>query len=158
MRLVHGARRRRTEGACLSLPLALEWRVLAAMTRHLQAGGLRLQRSNHACRAPTGRASLRVVHGARWRRTEGACSSLPLALRPIRHLQCCLFPKSLRSAPRCEAEADPQGACWSLPLALEWKSCSAAMTRHLQVACVCNGAAMHVEHRLVEQACGCCTV
>ena len=36
LRLLHGPRwRRRTQGACSSLPLALRWRVLAATTRHL---------------------------------------------------------------------------------------------------------------------------
>ena len=33
--LVHGARRRRSQGACSSLPQALEWRALAAVTTHL---------------------------------------------------------------------------------------------------------------------------
>ena len=39
---------------------------------------LPLQRSRHE--APTGRASLRVVHGVRRRQTQGACSCLALAL------------------------------------------------------------------------------
>ena len=34
-RLLHGARRRRSQGACSSLPLALGWRVLTTVTTHL---------------------------------------------------------------------------------------------------------------------------
>ena len=42
-------------------------------THHAGADGLALQRSRHAG-SPTGRASLRLLHVVRWRRTEGACS------------------------------------------------------------------------------------
>ena len=36
LRLLHGARRRRTQGACSSVPLALRWRrMLAARTTYL---------------------------------------------------------------------------------------------------------------------------
>ena len=73
---------RRAGGACSSLPLALRWRVLAARHKAHQASFC-LQvdclciGSRHE--APTGRASLRVLHGAKRRPTQG--SSLPLALR-----------------------------------------------------------------------------
>ena len=71
-------------------PLCL-WRVLATVAIHLQCV---LQRSRHE--APTDGASLRLLHGARRRQTQGACSSLPagtlfgecLKPRPAWHLQC----------------------------------------------------------------------
>ena len=37
LRLLHSASRRRRQGVCSSLPLAVEFRVVAAMTRHLPA-------------------------------------------------------------------------------------------------------------------------
>ena len=52
-------------------------RVLAAQMKHLEVVWL-LHRSRHD-EAPTDRASLRLLHGAR--QTQGACSSLPLAVR-----------------------------------------------------------------------------
>ena len=73
LRLLHGARPRPTQGACSSLPLILECRVLAARTRHLQVVCLH-NASRHA--APTDRASLRLLRGARRRPTQGACESL----------------------------------------------------------------------------------
>ena len=136
MRLLHGARRRPTQGACSSLPLALsggeclppgprtcKW--LAFVTQvdlmklglieqacgcfvmrgagrlkvrprlcRLHSGGECLPPGPHTCNcrwlclcngsrheAPTDRASLSLLHGARQRPTQGACSSLPLALR-----------------------------------------------------------------------------
>ena len=77
-RLFHGARRRPTQGACSSLSMAL-------------SGGECLPPGPRTCRwlclcigsrheAPTDRASLRLLHVARRRPTQGACSSLPLAL------------------------------------------------------------------------------
>ena len=100
--LLAGARRRPTQGACFALPLALSggeclppgprtcrWLCLCIGSRHEEA--------------PTDRASLRLLHGARRRPTQGACSSLPLALR-------------------C-------GEC--LPLE--------PGSMHMQVVCLCNG-------------------
>ena len=46
---------------------------------HVQAN-VPLQRSRHD-EAPNDRASVRLLHGARRRRTHGACSSLAVALR-----------------------------------------------------------------------------
>ena len=63
---------------CSSLPLTLGWGVLAAKTRHFAGVCLRLQRSRYE--APTDQASLQLLHVARRRRTQGACSSLRLAL------------------------------------------------------------------------------
>ena len=54
-------------------------RVLAAQMKHLEMVWP-LYRSRHD-EAPTDGASLRLLHGGRWRQTQGACSSLPLAVR-----------------------------------------------------------------------------
>ena len=78
LRLLHGARRRRTQGACSSLPLALGCKVLAAAaTRHQQVVGFATET---AIKLRLIESSLRLLHGVRPRRTQGACSSLPLAL------------------------------------------------------------------------------
>ena len=79
--MVRGGGGLQVEGVCSSLSLALWWRVRAAtMIVHAPTGVVPLQRSRHEA-PPTASASLRLLHGARWRRrTQGACSSLPLAL------------------------------------------------------------------------------
>ena len=74
-RLLDGARRWRMQGACLSLPPALVQRVLATTTSHLPFGE---HRSRHG--APTHQASLRLLHGVRRWRMQGACLSLPPVL------------------------------------------------------------------------------
>ena len=81
LHLLHGARRWRTQGACSSLSFGT--RVESAC-RHDQALA-RVCRcvvcdDGAAINAPTDRASLHLLHGARRWRTQGACSSLPLAL------------------------------------------------------------------------------
>ena len=60
------------------LPVALGWRVLAAPRASTcrYRGSLHLHRSRY--RALTGRASLHLLHGARWRRTLDSCSSFQL--------------------------------------------------------------------------------
>ena len=76
LQLLHGAWRKRTQGACSSLPLALWWRrVLVARTTHLEHLQVAspLQREA-AMKPPTDRASLRLLlHGARRRLSQGAC-------------------------------------------------------------------------------------
>ena len=69
LRLLHGARQWWTQGACLFLPLALWWRVLAARTKlmHLQMVWL-LQRGRPKTSIDI--ASLLLLHGYRWRQTE----------------------------------------------------------------------------------------
>ena len=61
LQLLYSPRWWRMQGACSSLPPALMRRVLATTTRHLQFG---LHWSSHG--APTARASLRLLYGARW--------------------------------------------------------------------------------------------
>ena len=61
-RLLLGARRMRTQSPCSSLPLALEWRVLAAATRHVH--WFAIVRWNRY-KARTDRARLRLLHGAK---------------------------------------------------------------------------------------------
>ena len=123
LRLLHGARRRPTQGACLSLPLALRWRVLAASSHARVCGLVFCDGSRHD--APTDRASLRLLHGARRRPTQGACLSLPLALQ---------------------------------------RRVLAATTRHhARGTCKANGGlplqrAAGIKLRLIQQACGCFTV
>ena len=86
LRLVLGARRRPSRGACSSLPLALDrWRVLAAK-HQAPARGLLLQRKPPMKLRLNQQASLRLVLGARRRLTQGACSSLPLAIDRCRVL------------------------------------------------------------------------
>ena len=139
LRVLHGARRRRRQrpqGACSSLPLAREWRVIASPTRDLQQDSaclLSLQPSRHE--APTDRPSLRLLaplHCARRRkrqRTPGACSSLPLALKwrviagPTRHQSACRHDQAPAASSAC---------------------------------ILGNQAAMKL--RLIDQACGCSTV
>ena len=114
-------------------------------TDQAPAGVLSLQRSRH--QAPTGRASLRLLHGACCRHTLGACSSLSAALgrrvlaAPTRHLQDGVL--SLQCSRHEVANEHTGGVC--LP------PCQA----HAGVR-LCNGAATKL--RLVEQYCGCSTV
>ena len=79
-RLLQGARRRPTQAACSSVPLALcGVGCLPPRIRHLPAGGFVLAtESRHE--APNDRASVRLLHGARRRPTQGVCSSLLLVL------------------------------------------------------------------------------
>ena len=106
LRLLHGARRRRSQGACSSLPLALWWRLLATKTKHLHGSDMPSHRSRH--QAPTTeRTSLQLLHGSWWRRrrSQGACSCLPLALRWRVLIKICLL---MEHARRCDAEAEAE--------------------------------------------------
>ena len=77
--LLNGARRWQTQGACSSLPPALEWRVLAAATN--APAGIMMLCNGSRHEALTDRASLRLLlHDARRWQTQGACSSLPPTL------------------------------------------------------------------------------
>ena len=67
LRLLHGARRRQTQSACSSLPLALVWRSACHVTRW---PGTSAGATKAAIKALTGGASVRLLHGgARRRRT-----------------------------------------------------------------------------------------
>ena len=93
-------------------PVSGEWRVVAVKTTHLQVVCL-CEGSRHD-EAPTDRASLWLLHGARRRPTQGACSSLPLALQAWRVV--------------------------------------AATTTHLFVVCLCDGS-RHDEAQINLQLC-----
>ena len=92
LRLLHGARRRRTHDcACSCLPPALQ---IANSKQAPLAGVVPLQRSHHA--APPDRARLRLLNGARRRRAHDCeCSSLPSAL----HTGTCRCRRHLKQAP-----------------------------------------------------------
>ena len=143
-------------------------------TRHLQVCSP-LQRSRH--QAPTDRAILRLLHCAWCRRARGKwtrrwCSSLPAALGwrllPTTHsgtrMHVVCHCNGRHQAPTDRASLwllhgvrcrRTRGACSSLSAALGCRVI-AAPTRHLQVLCLCNGAAIKL--RLVELACDCSTV
>ena len=95
LHLLHGSGRRRTQGACSSLPRALWWRVLAATSTHLQEvvfplqrrPPLRLRLIEQACICFTssmhGRGGLKVrARLCRWHWVGGEC--LPLRPRTCR--------------------------------------------------------------------------
>ena len=134
LRLLHGARRRRTQGACSPLPPALQPGTCRCVWLCVGA----------AMQAPTDGASLRLLHGARRTGTQGACLSLRPALgfkvlvAPIRYLQCVLQ-WSRHKSPTGGASlrllhgarrTGTQGACSSLPPTLGCKVL-AALIRHL---------------------------
>ena len=179
--LLHGARRRRPQGgaACSSLPLALiQWRVLATKAHALApAGAFALSAETPPCEATTDRASLRLLHGARWRRPQGgACSSLRLALLRWRVLATndhALAPAGAVAfetelPPPCEATTD-RASSWLLHGARRRRhqggACHLRVLAtgtthlHLQVRLLLQRSRRrHVKQRLIEQACGCSTV
>ena len=129
-----------------------------------------MQPSRHA--APTDRPSLRLLHGARRRRrTQGACSSLPLALEwesacfvnqaPAADGVCLLCNQAAMQLRLIDKRRRrrTQDVCSSLPLALEWESAlwhSDQAPAAEGVCLLCNQAAMQL--RLTDQACSCSTV
>ena len=93
--------------------------------------------------APPDRASLRLLHGARWRRIKSACLSLPQALQSDTCRYLCLGNGAAMQAPPEQASLRlvhgarlrrTEGACSSLPQALQPGTC--------RCACLCDGAAM----------------
>ena len=74
--LLHGARRTRAQGACSSfLPPALGAKSVLANTDQAPALVVFCKRSRHQA-STDGQASLRLLHGARWTRTQGAFARL----------------------------------------------------------------------------------
>ena len=150
-------------------------------TRHIGAGAYVLCLCNGSChQAPTDRARWRLLHGARRRPTQGACSSLPLALRwrvlaarsshqthrcrCLRALPLQRKPPSssdrsskVAAAPRCEAEADSRCVLASAAGAPSESAC-----RQDHTPATVGGFAFATEAamklRLIEQACRCSTV
>ena len=149
--------------------------LAAKATHHHLQVVLRLRRSRQG--APTDRASLRLLHCARRRPTQRACSFLPLAhwwrerllaAKPthLHHpangllLQRSSDRSSKRAAaPRCEKEADSRCVLvFACLWALVWRECLPPATKAPAgvFGSLQTEAAMNL--RLIEQACGCSTV
>ena len=79
-----------------------------------------------AMNTPTDGASLRLLHGARWRRSQCACSPLPPALQPATCRCVCLCAGASMKAPIpwCKAEDDSRRVL---------ASAAGTPTRHLHV-------------------------
>ena len=88
--LLWAARRALQPGTCgllgtrAAMKLKVDGRLLVtALSTPIEQLSFASQQSRHE--APTDGASVRLLHGARWRQTQGECSSLPLST-PRRHL------------------------------------------------------------------------
>ena len=124
-----------------------------------------------AINAPTDRASLHLLHGARRWRTQGACSSLSFGTcrhdqAPVRVCRCDDGAAIIAPTDRASLHLlhgarrwRTQGACSSLPLALGWRV-PAVMTRHWHVSAGASFATTEPPStlRLIEQACTCSKV
>ena len=142
--VLHGARRRLTQGACSSLPLALMGgECLPPGPRTCTCRWLRCCNRSHHGEASTDLASLRLLHTARLMRTQGRCmlvfaaGTLRLRVLAARttptHLQVvCLFNTNRHGAPTDRAslrllhkasQRPTQSACSSLLLALSGGEC-----------------------------------
>ena len=118
--------------------------------------------------APTDRASLQLLHGARRRRTQDACSppaagtlakSACRQAPDTRHLHRLIEQACNCSTVRGRGRLKVRAA--SLPLAFRWRALAARHeapgTRH-HARCLAFATEAAMKLRLIEQACGCSTV